>query len=123
MLVIKSRTSVELWGSEDISYPSVPAYILFTPRYSWAAIFLYVYTGQITFAAISSQGVTPSDPQNGPSGGYLTLPQDRDGPDAPPPDIITGEPCSPKSVYRLANEVCLSAPQDDQVVNNPPRSV
>ena len=119
VLTIASRTSAELRGSQDVSYHLVRAYILFTPRYSWSAIFLYVYTGQITFAAIGSQDCTLLEPQRGEP----TLPQDHDGPGAPPPDIITGEPCSPKSIYRLANEVCLSAPQNDPAVNNPPRSI
>ena len=122
-LTVASRTSVELRGSQDVSYHLVRAYILFTPRYSWSAIFLYVYTGQITFAAIGSQDGTPLEPQNSPSGGEPTLPQDRDGPGVPPPDIITGESCSPKSIYCLANKVCLSPPQDDPAVNNPPRSI
>jgi hypothetical protein len=68
-------------------------------------MFLYVYTGQITFAAIGSQG-TSKEAQSGHSGGEPK--QDREGFGVPPPGFIAVEPCPPKAIYCLANKVCLS---------------
>ena len=78
--------------------------------YSWGALFLYVYTGQITFGAIGSQGVSPSEAREARdsySGGFR----------APPPSAVVTEPCSPKSIYCLAEKVC-PALQVGYVVSN-----
>ena len=122
-LTIGSRTHVELRGGEDVSHHPVRAYILPIPRYSWSAIFLYVYTGQIKFAAIDSQDIPSEEPQNVLSEVEPKPPQDRDGFDAPPPSAIVVDPCSPKSIYKLANKVCLSSPRSDIVTNTSPRRV
>src|SRR5882762_3563398 len=67
-LAIGSRTSVELRGSENVSYHPARSYILLILQCSWSAIFLYVYTSQITFAATGSQDATSKVPaQNCPS--------------------------------------------------------
>lgn len=83
-----------------------------TLRYSWSAIFLYVYTGQIAFAAISSRSVDLSskDVQNGHSEGGPKPLQDPEGLNSPltPVAFTALQPCSPKSVYFLANKVCLT---------------
>ena len=73
--------------------------------FSWSAIFLYVYTGQITFKALGSQDVTPSEKeaQDDCSQGEIQTPHDSKGPSA-----VAVEPCSPRSVYRLANKVHLA---------------
>ena len=63
-----------------------------------------MYAGQITFAPIGSQRASKGV-QNGHLGGEPT--RDREGLDAPPPGFIGIEPCSPKSVYCLANQVCF----------------
>ena len=66
--------------------------------------------GQITFATLGSQDVTPSgkEAEDGCSQGEIMSPQDSEGFSAPPPDAIAVEPCSPKSVYCLANKVRLA---------------
>ncbi|KAF9793441.1 hypothetical protein BJ322DRAFT_1155521 [Thelephora terrestris] len=76
---------------------------------TWSAIFLYVYTSQINFASISSQGVTSKkETENDSSEDEKKLPRDHEGLGATPPGAVTVEPCSPKSVYRLANKVGLA---------------
>ena len=79
------------------------------PRCRWSAIFLWVYTDQITFASLSSQAITPSkEVQDGFSQGEVKYPQDSEGLGAPDPGAVVAEPCSPKSVYCLANKVYLA---------------
>jgi hypothetical protein len=73
---------------------------------SWSAIFLCVYTGQIRFAALGSQGVTTKEAQDGCSQDERKSPQDSEELSAPPSGIISVEPCSPKSIYCLADKVC-----------------
>ncbi|KAF9793429.1 hypothetical protein BJ322DRAFT_1103824 [Thelephora terrestris] len=77
-----------------------------------ARLLLYVYTGQIAFAAISStRGVGLSkDVQNGHSEGEPKPMQDPEGLNSPLPPVAltTVQPCSPKSVYFLANKVGLA---------------
>jgi len=70
-----------------------------------------VYTGQITFATLSSQDVTTSEKeeaQDGCSQGEEKSPQDPEGLNASPPTAVVVEPCSPKSVYSLAYKVRLA---------------
>jgi len=58
-----------------------------------------MYTGKITFGSIGSQGVSPSETkgaQDSYSGWIGT----------PPPGAVIAEPCSPKSIYCLAEKVC-----------------
>jgi hypothetical protein len=78
-----------------------------------------VYTGQIAFATLSSQDVTRSErkAQDGYSQGGREPPQDSEGLRVPPSGVIVVESCSPKSVYCLANKVCLSPPWSDAVAN------
>jgi len=68
-----------------------------------------VYTGQITFANLGSQDVTPSEKEakGGRSQGERTSLQDSEGFSALPPGAVVVEPCSPKSVYCLADKVRL----------------
>jgi hypothetical protein len=88
------------------------ASISLTLRYSWSAIFLYVYTGQIAFAAISSRSVDLSskDVQNGHSESEPKPLQDLERLNSSlfPVALTTVQPCSPKSVYFLANKVRLT---------------
>ena len=107
-LGIGSPTSVELWGSKDVSYHATIPYIPLIPGYSWGAMFLYVYTGQTAFSAIGSQDPTSEEPQNGPSEDETKRRQDPGGLGGPPP---VG-PCSPKSIYHLAKKVRLSRQGD-----------
>ena len=68
-----------------------------------------MYTDQITFAALSSQAVAPSEEvQDGCSQGEMKYPQDSEGLGTPHPGAVVAEPCSPKSVYCLTNKVCLT---------------
>ena len=65
-----------------------------------------MYTGQIKSAAIGSQVITVSEEaQNGHSEDEPRPPHNQEGLVAPPPSFIMAEPCSPKSVYCLANKV------------------
>ena len=75
-----------------------------------------MYTGGITFAAISSQGVTPSNerPQGDHSEDETKPPRDQD---ISLPGIMIAEPCSPKSVYCQANKVRLGFPVGTVVTN------
>ena len=70
-----------------------------------------MYTGQITFAALSSQDVTPSEKedQDDCSQGERESPQDSEGLSAPSLSAVVVEPCSPKSVYCLADKVRLAS--------------
>ena len=81
-----------------------------------------MYTGQITFAALGSQDVTHFErrAQDGCSKDEGKAPQDSEGANVSPPCIVAVEPCSPKSVYRLANKVCLSPLRGDAAANNSP---
>ena len=68
-----------------------------------------MYTGQIAFAALGSQGVIAvEEVQDGCSQGEKKSPQDFGGFSALPPGVIAVEPCSPKSVYCLADKVRLA---------------
>jgi hypothetical protein len=73
-----------------------------------------VYTGQIAFATLSSQDVTPSKeaPQV-----ESNSPLYSEGLSSPPPGAAVVEPCSPKSAYCLANKVCLSPLLSDAVTD------
>lgn len=74
---------------------------------TWSAIFFYVYTGEITFAAIGSRCVVPEGAQNNCSGNDTEPPQDKEL-DIPASDDIIVGPCSPKSVYCLAHKIGLT---------------
>ena len=76
-----------------------------------------MYTGQITFANLGSQDVTPSENevQDGCSQGERLSPQESEGLGVPPPGTVVVEPCSPKSVYRLADKVRLVLLRKDAV--------
>ena len=107
-LTNRTRTSVEVWGSEDVSRRSAQTCVSLIPGCRWSSVFLYVYTGQITFTAIGSQHV-PSKTmgtQDGYSVDERHTPQDSGGLSVPPPDTVVNDPCSPKSIYRLAEKVC-----------------
>ena len=79
-----------------------------------------MYTGQITFATLSSQNVTPSGKEGGQDGsqGEGKSPQDPEGLSAPPPSAVVIEPCSPKSVYSLATKVRLAPLRSDAIVDS-----
>ena len=74
-----------------------------------------MYTGLIKFAAINSHDITGV--QGGCSDDKKKLPQDSGGPDTLHPDVITVEPCSPKSIYHLAGMVCLAFVVGDALIN------
>ena len=78
-----------------------------------------MYTGQITFATLSSRTITPSDKEEAQDGfqGEGKSPQDPEGPGAPPPSAVVIEPCSPKSVYCLANKVRLAPFRSDAITD------
>ena len=63
-----------------------------------------MYTGRITFAAIGSQDV-PSETKETQNDRRYT-PQDSGTFSVLPPGVVVGDPCSPKSIYHLAEKVC-----------------
>jgi len=69
------------------------------------------------FSNLGSQDVTPSEKeaQDGCSQGEGTSPQDSEGLGTTPPGAIVVEPCSPKSVYCLADKVRLAPFRKDAV--------
>ena len=70
-----------------------------------------MYSGQVAFTAINSQNVASEEDQNGCPGDETKSLQDRERQSASP-GIITAEPCSPKSIYQVANQVCFAPPGD-----------
>ena len=74
------------------------------------AIFFYVYTGQITFTTIDWKDVPSKakETQDGSTPDRRYAPQG--GASVPPPGAVTGDPCSPKSICRLAEQVCAVLP-------------
>ena len=115
-------TSVGFRGCKDVSHCLRWQYDWLIFWCSWSAVFLYVYTGQITFASLSSQEVTTSEgeeAQDGCSQGEEKSPQDPEGLNAPPPTAVVVGPCSPKSVYRLANKVRLAPFRSDAITDDP----
>ena len=114
-LTFGSGTCVELRSCEDVNIHTAQVYLYSTDlRYSWSAIFLYVYTGQVAFTAIVSQHVTHKG-QNDYSQGET---KDRGEVGAPPPGVIAFKSCSPKSIYSLANKVWPTLSLGDVDVNN-----
>ena len=102
-LAIGSGTCVELRSCEDVNiHPPQVCFYSTDPRYSWSAIFLYVYTGQVAFTAIDSQRLAHKEGGNGYSEGETKC---RGEVGAPTPGIIVVGSCSPKSIYSLANKV------------------
>jgi hypothetical protein len=89
----------------------VRTHIPLISQHSWSAIFLYVYTGQVAFTTIGPQDVASSkgkETDNSNSQDERTPSQDFRGRSIPP-GVVVLEPCSPKSVYCLVNEVCLDS--------------
>ena len=76
-----------------------------------------MYTGQITFSNLGSQDVTLSgkEAQDGCSQDEGTSPQDSEGLSVPRLGAVGVEPCSPKSVYCLADKVRLASFRKDAV--------
>ena len=76
-----------------------------------------MYIGRVTFSNLGSQDVTPSGKkaQDGCSQGERTSSQDSGGPSTLPLSTVVIEPCSPRSVYCLANKVCLAPFRKDVV--------
>ena len=75
-----------------------------------------MYTGRITFANLSSQGVaTKVEARDGCYQGEGTSSQDSERLSTTPSGAIVVEPCSPKSVYCLANKVRLAPFRKDVV--------
>ena len=115
-----ARPSVEVWGSKDVSHCPMRAHILLIPQCSWSAIFLYVYTGRIAWNHIRSWDVTSSEKkefQGGHSQIERNFPQDSGRLNVIPPGDIVFEPCSPQSIYSLADKVCLAALLGGAVAN------
>ena len=84
-------------------------------------MFLYVYTGQITFANLNSQDVTPSEMeevQDGCSQSEGKSLQDPEGLGASPSGAIAVDLCSPKPVYCLANKVRLVPLRSDAITHS-----
>ena len=79
-----------------------------------------MYTSRIAFAHLGSQDVTPSgkETQDCYSQGERTSPRDSEGLSTPPPGVVAIEPCSPKSVYYLADKVRLTSLRKDTVINS-----
>ena len=78
-----------------------------------------MYTGQITFANLGPQGVTTKEEvRGGCSQGEGTSPQDSGGPSVPHPGAVAVEPCSPKSVYCLADKVRLTPLRGDVAIDS-----
>jgi len=78
-----------------------------------------MYTGRIAFANLSSQDVTPEkEVQDDCSQGERKSPQDSGGLSAASPRAFLIEPCSPKSVYCLAEKVCLAPFRKDRVIDS-----
>ena len=75
-----------------------------------------MYTGFITFTTISSrdkrvlQGDCPDD--------ETKPPEDSEEPVTLPPDCTILEPCSPKSIYRLAEKVRLASVFGDALTSS-----
>ena len=106
ILATGSRSCVELRSCEDVNIHPSQVYLYSTDtRYSWSAIFLYVYTGQVTFAAIDSQCIAHKENRKDYSDDEATAPQDRGEVGASHAGVVAVEPCSPKSIYSLANKV------------------
>ena len=81
-----------------------------------------MYTSQITFANLGSQDIATSEKgeaQDGYSQGERKSPQAPEGLSAPLPTAVVVGPCSPKSVYRLANEVRLAPLLSDVITDSP----
>lgn len=78
--------------------------------FSWSAIFFYVYTSQITFAPIKSQGTIEAASNEGPPSSISDSPQNSEAASTPPSKTVTTGACSPKSVYALANKVNSPSP-------------
>lgn len=70
-----------------------------------------MYSGEVAFTAIISQNVASKEDQNGYPGDETKSLQDRERQSASP-GIITAGPCSPKSIYQVANQVCHAPPGD-----------
>jgi hypothetical protein len=80
-----------------------------------------VYTGRVTWATIRSWDGTLSETkesQDDHSQNERNPPQDLGGFVVPSPNDIFFEPCSPKSIYRLADKVRLATPLDDAAVDS-----
>ena len=76
-----------------------------------------MYTGQITFACLASQDVTSKEARDGCSQGERMSLQDPEGINASP-GAVAAEPCSPKSVYCLADKVRLTSLRSDVVIDS-----
>ena len=102
-----TRTSVEVWGSKDVSHRPARTCISLNRGYSWSSIFLYVYTGRITFATIGSQYVPckTKKTQDGYSPDRRYTPQGPGAFSVQLPGAVIGDQCSPKSIYHLAGKV------------------
>jgi hypothetical protein len=112
-----ARAYPEVRGGKDVGHRLGYQYVWLICRYSWSAIFLYVYTGQIAFTTLNSQDVNPSEreAQDDYSQAERESPPGSGCFSASPPGVIVVEPCSPKSVYSLANKVCLSPLRSDAI--------
>ena len=78
-------------------------YVPLIARYSWDAVIYWVYTGQVKFSSIGSKDIGSSQETKDDIQGAGNTPGD---PNVLLPSDIELEPCSPKSVYRLAYKVC-----------------
>ena len=82
-------------------------------------MFLSMYTGKIEFAALGSQCAAPSEEaQAGYSQDKGSPSQGPEGLGTSPSDALMVGPCSPKSIYCLAEKVCLTPLRSGTATNN-----
>jgi len=82
--------------------------ILNVLHFSWSAIFFYMYTSQITFASVRSQGIAETTTEGDKASNGSSNPlQDSGVVSASTPKTAVMEACSPKSAYALARKVSL----------------
>ena len=100
--------SVKVWSGEGISHRLARTYVSLILRYSWSAVFLFVYTGHIKFAPLGSQGVASPETretQDDNSPDERNPPQDSRQFGIPLSNVALAGPCSPTSVYYLEEKV------------------
>ena len=83
--------------------------VLNVRRFSWSAIFFYMYTSRIAFSPIRSQGATKTVAEEGgslgPQSSISNPPQISEAASASPLKTTATNAYSPKSVYALASKV------------------
>ena len=80
-----------------------------------------MYTDRVAWATIRSWDGTPSETkesQDDQSQDERSPPHDSGESVVPSPSDIFFEPCSPKSIYRLADKVRRATPLDDAAIDS-----